>query len=710
MASGGPLPFTDVPSPPLPAQQLVQGGGKLLSFGGQPYWQDTSGTLWALTSAGAEAVAWAPGGGDGRYLPLSGGTVTGQFSRTAFNWWSLDSFTGTDDQKMTSAIAQVVSAGGGTIELEARAHTFANQWSTSYSSGVVVPLRIIGAGAAGNDLAAPNTGAATTVSLSYSGAGAARMDFQHIGSIEITGILFKDSGGSSVPFFQTTNATPVIHDNTFSGSATGTACFQDAIVLGGTGSTVGAGDAAPYQGYQGRIYGNTFNGIRRMVLLQTYANSVEIHENLVTGLCGSNLQLGACVEFSSTLAAITGCHVWGNCVEMTHYPCFVKGTSGCTLNVLGPNGLFDATATTLGYYIFLANAAQGNSFNQVLDHIRTDTYPLVLDFAGQNSYQTFHQTQASYVAQPQIFANVNRFLTGYDNYFHDQYGDYAAISPVLDAANAGGYATIALAEGNCTQTSDGQSYLGSNWISSATAAFVSTDIGAPITMTGFVAYGTVIQQVAGPTTAPPWFTSGTYALGDIARPTSANSHLYQCTTAGTASATQPTWPTGGGTVPDGSVVWQDLGTAATAALTNKPAASTNSAATLRWGRNAATNTYLKLQRFHLQTQGSAPSTTADAGAGSSPTGITTTGTDHAFIVSITTGGSGTAAGDMFHTVSATTWSSTPKFAITAGNSATAALLLAGGYYYTFSGSTFTFYVVNAPVISTAYVFDIIAMS
>jgi hypothetical protein len=61
MASGGPLAFTDIPSPPLPAQQPLQGGGELSSFGGQPYWRDTTGGLWALTPAGGSAVPWATG-------------------------------------------------------------------------------------------------------------------------------------------------------------------------------------------------------------------------------------------------------------------------------------------------------------------------------------------------------------------------------------------------------------------------------------------------------------------------------------------------------------------------------------------------------------------------------------------------------------------------------------------------------------------------
>jgi hypothetical protein len=58
MASGGPVAFTDVPSPPLPAQQHPQGGGQMFSFGGQPYWLDSQGNVHALTLAGT-AIPWA---------------------------------------------------------------------------------------------------------------------------------------------------------------------------------------------------------------------------------------------------------------------------------------------------------------------------------------------------------------------------------------------------------------------------------------------------------------------------------------------------------------------------------------------------------------------------------------------------------------------------------------------------------------------------
>jgi len=56
-----------------------------------------------------------------------------------------------------------------------------------------------------------------------------------------------------------------------------------------------------------------------------------------------------------------------------------------------------------------------------------------------------------------------------------------------------------------------------------------------------------------------WQASTSYSVGNWVRPTTPNKHFYKCTTAGTSGATEPTWPTNGSTVNDGTVVWQDMG-------------------------------------------------------------------------------------------------------------------------------------------------------
>jgi hypothetical protein len=59
--------------------------------------------------------------------------------------------------------------------------------------------------------------------------------------------------------------------------------------------------------------------------------------------------------------------------------------------------------------------------------------------------------------------------------------------------------------------------------------------------------------------AATWLTVTPYALGAVAIPSTPNLHWYMATTGGTAAASEPTWPTDGSTVTDGTVTWQDMG-------------------------------------------------------------------------------------------------------------------------------------------------------
>lgn len=56
-----------------------------------------------------------------------------------------------------------------------------------------------------------------------------------------------------------------------------------------------------------------------------------------------------------------------------------------------------------------------------------------------------------------------------------------------------------------------------------------------------------------------WAGTTGYAQGALVLDTG---HAYLCTVAGTSGASEPTWPTNGGTVTDGTVTWKDLGTVA----------------------------------------------------------------------------------------------------------------------------------------------------
>lgn len=69
----------------------------------------------------------------------------------------------------------------------------------------------------------------------------------------------------------------------------------------------------------------------------------------------------------------------------------------------------------------------------------------------------------------------------------------------------------------------------------------------------------VVITMDNPPPAPPaWAATTAYAVGDRI---SAGTHIYGVVTAGTSGASEPVWPTSGGTVTDDTVVWRDLGLA-----------------------------------------------------------------------------------------------------------------------------------------------------
>lgn len=58
-------------------------------------------------------------------------------------------------------------------------------------------------------------------------------------------------------------------------------------------------------------------------------------------------------------------------------------------------------------------------------------------------------------------------------------------------------------------------------------------------------------------TLDDWAATTAYILGNRVEPTTPNTYVYECTTAGTSGGSEPTWPTAaiGDTVVDGTVVW-----------------------------------------------------------------------------------------------------------------------------------------------------------
>lgn len=58
----------------------------------------------------------------------------------------------------------------------------------------------------------------------------------------------------------------------------------------------------------------------------------------------------------------------------------------------------------------------------------------------------------------------------------------------------------------------------------------------------------------------PWRADTAVVTDELAIPTAPNGHWYKAQAAGTTGSTEPVWPTGGGSVVDGGVTWDDQGT------------------------------------------------------------------------------------------------------------------------------------------------------
>lgn len=255
---------------------------------------------------------------------------------------------GSDHSSAFSALlTSVYNSGGGIIQFTPGTYVL-NSCFTLPNNGDSIPtqpvIRIFGAGSSGTtlqpDTDAPNGG---TIIETSCPTGVAFLDTRGTGVLEIAGISFVQTGaGTPPPFIHTTNTRLLIHNDSFYGNAStfGQTSTQDAIILGGTGTTIDGTSTSPFQGYGTVIRENHFARIRRGVLFQTYANGVVVRDNTWWVNSGAPDSTYAAIQFTPASAIVTGNVISGNIIEGTYYPCSVQATNAIG-NIFFGNGIYD---------------------------------------------------------------------------------------------------------------------------------------------------------------------------------------------------------------------------------------------------------------------------------------------------------------------------------------------------------------------------------
>jgi hypothetical protein len=538
------------------------------------------------------------------------------------------------------------------------------------------------------------------------------MDFQHVGLIEIASIYFTDTV-NTVPFFFDTNATAYVHDNSFRGTGQGLTCGKDALVFGGTGTSTGGGDTAKYNGYGSVVFNNYFDSTRAVCRFQSAANSIQVHDNTIGATCGNAGNFGAPFVFAANSAKPTqGNQIHDNLIEMVNYQAVgYAGPNAYALhNLIGPNGVWDNS-----YYVNLYQADSTSQYNSVDDRgfSTTQAYHRPIDPSQTTTllsmaYSSIFGATAEFTATPLVRS------TSYGIQAENQWGARATLASISSASVrqlGGAQVTIS----RSAEVVDGVTIGGTPFITSITAAFsLNSDLGAFIASSnGYVPQTTKILWVYTPSQpfGATWAASAAVALGQPAIPVTANGHLYQCTTAGTTGATQPAWPTSGGTVTDGTVVWTDLGTSATAALLSQNATTTGTGVIIFWGRSGGTITAMtQFINHHVIGSGSAPTWTATgAGTGYS---ATATGTDLGQILTLVTGTSSAAGIVLSGTAANVLYNTSGTQCITPANAAAASLMTAaaGAPWIVANGTTgWTLTIPGTPADATPYKFHILTL-
>jgi hypothetical protein len=426
----------------------------------------TSGSPCLTVNAAGKVATTTCGGGSSQWTTTStgifynGGNVSVSSTITVGNiggamWYFASGVNGaacndtTDDTgAFNSLLSTVYNAGGGTIYVKGTclisgAVVFPNDGAGSPTQ---VSIRITGAGSSANGYWGTLPASPSALDLRYN-ASVAKLDTRGAGVLEIDHITLEDHGSDCAPFIQTTNTTLNINNVAFSGTRLHSLACNDAIVLGGTTTTINGASAAPFQGYGTVIQDNFFDNIQRMVYGRVYANNIVVENNTYSNTSGNALTGGAAIEFdpANLGSAVAGNIISDNLLELSNVTYGIKFTDIGFNNYITGNGCWDTGSS----YISCVDFGGTSGFNTVIpgessgklymtDSSGQDT---LLDTSGNNpSY--FPSSQPSYFGGPIIdTSGISTFVTQGPNYNSSWWGPTGR-GTVLDF-EAGGYIVAA---------------------------------------------------------------------------------------------------------------------------------------------------------------------------------------------------------------------------------------------------------------------------
>jgi hypothetical protein len=214
------------------------------------------------------------------------------------------------------------------------------------------------------------------------------IDFRGSGRANASGICFWQNGAvaHTNPYIHTTNTILHISQNSFFGHKTKATwdCSQDAIVFGGTDTTIDNSIDSPFQGYGSVIERNHFQRIRRCVYLRTFANANVIRDNNVWHLCGSSdADSMAAFETEGILASYcAGNIIQNNLIECSGYQYAIRLRAYTLGTTISGNSVFDYGAK----YLAGVKIDSTSINNIVIAGYGATDKPYLDDDSGNNMY------------------------------------------------------------------------------------------------------------------------------------------------------------------------------------------------------------------------------------------------------------------------------------------------------------------------------------